>query len=79
MVGFYFFEQGGDDMLIKVNGKETMLDKAMSISEFLEAKSLDPASVVIEYNYEILKNDKWADITLKNNDNLEILRFVGGG
>jgi sulfur carrier protein len=33
----------------------------------------------VEYNFQILPEQGWEKIILQENDNLEILRFVGGG
>jgi len=68
-------------MKVQINGKqETFEDEnTISIRDFLEMKDLDPEKIVIEYNGEIIKQKKWSDINLNENDQLEILKFVGGG
>ena len=35
--------------------------------------------MVVEYNLNIVKSDKWSGTILKENDSLEVLSFVGGG
>lgn len=65
-------------MKITVNGKpEEILP--CSIRAFILGKGLAVEGVVVEYNYRIAKKDEWDRIELKENDNLEILSFVGGG
>ncbi|PKM93303.1 MAG: thiamine biosynthesis protein ThiS [Firmicutes bacterium HGW-Firmicutes-1] len=66
-------------MELMVNGKKEVLLKEMSILAFLEWKGLNPKSVVIEYNENIAKSEEWESIQLKENDQLEVLRLVGGG
>lgn len=66
-------------MLIRVNGKEENVQEGISLIEFLTFKQVDQLSIVIEYNFNIIKNVQWSSIILKENDTLEILRFVGGG
>ena len=68
-------------MKVQINGKqETFEDeKDISIMDFLEMKGQDPQKVVIEYNGEIVKQKKWSEINLNEKDQLEILKFVGGG
>ena len=66
-------------MQIVLNGKETEIEGKMKITEFLKLKDLSPDRIVVEYNYEILKKEDWDKVTLKENDNLEVLSFVGGG
>lgn len=62
-----------------VNGKETEIDSALSLIAFLESREIALASVVIEHNYEIPDRGKWQEILLKEGDNLEIVKFIGGG
>lgn len=66
-------------MTVTVNGKQETLEKEMSILEFIRHKGIHPDSVVVEYNYDIVKKEEWSRIPLKENDNLEVLKFVGGG
>lgn len=66
-------------MVITVNGKEMNIEKEISLPEFLVSLKLDPKAVVIEHNSKILRNNEWVNIFLKENDTLELIRFVGGG
>ena len=66
-------------MNITVNGKKEKIDHGISLLIFLKQKGVDPDTVVVEYNYEVVKKEEWDRIILKENDNLEVLRFVGGG
>ena len=66
-------------MKIIVNGKETEIESPLSLYDFLERKGIKPASVIVEYNFEIPERTKWQEIILKENDNLEIVKFIGGG
>lgn len=65
-------------MKITVNGNlEEILP--CSILAFVRSKGLCGDGVVVEHNYHIVKEDQWDTIQLKEDDNLEILSFVGGG
>ena len=66
-------------MTIILNGKEESIGAGMTVAELIVVKGLDPATVIVEYNYELVPQETWAGIVLKENDRLEILRFVGGG
>lgn len=66
-------------MIITVNGQKTTVSEGMNLYDFLKLKGLDPQKVVVEHNYRIVKTEEWPNIVLQENDNLEILRFVGGG
>lgn len=64
-------------MLITANGEKILIQEKMSIMDFLKEKNLNPNTIVVEYNMEIIKD--FENITLNENDNLEILKIVGGG
>lgn len=64
-------------MLIKINGKDVEVEENTSLENFLKEKNIDFKTVVVEYNLDILKDI--TGIMLKNEDNIEILRIVGGG
>ncbi|GAB6138590.1 sulfur carrier protein ThiS [Halanaerobaculum tunisiense] len=66
-------------MKITLNGEEETLETEISLIDFLTARNLDPDKLVIEYNQEIISREEWANITLQDGDQLEVLRFVGGG
>ena len=65
-------------MRITVNGKAETTDAA-SIADFLADRRLTGDGVVVEHNYRIVKRDSWSAVALQENDNLEVLKFVGGG
>ena len=62
-----------------VNGEEMEIGAFLSIEAFLEKRKIISATVIVEYNYEIPDRDKWQEIILKEGDNLEIVKFIGGG
>lgn len=66
-------------MNITLNGKKTELEKSVTLIELLELKGIEHEKVIVEYNYDILMRDDWRSTVLKENDNIEVLRFVGGG
>lgn len=66
-------------MRLIINSKPVDLDKQFTILELLEEKNINPSSVVVELNYAIPDRSKWKDILLKDGDNVEIVKFIGGG
>lgn len=52
---------------------------SVSLSELLEELRLQPDSVVLELNREIVPKEKYASTNLLEGDALEIVHFVGGG
>ena len=65
-------------MKITINGESETIE-ACSIAELLAGKGLTGDGVVVEHNYHIVKKDNWPNVQLQENDNLEVLNFVGGG
>jgi len=59
-------------MIIRINGPVTL-------SGIIEGKRLIPERIVVEYNREIIPRERLGDITVKEDDSIEIVSFVGGG
>ncbi len=47
--------------------------------QFIKSLGLDPRTVAVERNGEIVRRDNWEITELLEEDKLEIIRFVGGG
>jgi len=65
--------------MIRINGKEEAADKSKSLADLICGKGLVPEHIVVEHNFRIAPADEWPGIILKDNDNIEIISFVGGG
>lgn len=61
-----------------VNGKPSSLSVG-TLSELLEKLEIKPSSVAIEINGEIPHRENWNSFPVKENDRIEIIKFVGGG
>jgi thiamine biosynthesis protein ThiS len=66
-------------MRLTVNGKEVHLDREMSIVEFLRSKGIAEAMAVVEHNLTMTRRKEWPDITLKENDRVEVIQIMAGG
>ncbi len=64
---------------IKVNGKNLIFNKNASISTLIQKLKIPLNKVAIELNKKILDKKKINKIKVKNNDNIEIVHFIGGG
>ena len=62
-----------------VNGKQREVEVPVGLLGFLESNKIEPRLIVIEYNDEIIKRDRWSEITLEEGDKLEIVHMVAGG
>ncbi|MFN3660851.1 MAG: sulfur carrier protein ThiS [Brevinematales bacterium] len=66
-------------MRIVVNGEERNLSSPLSLKTYLESLGISLQRIVVEYNGEVLSQERWGEIFLKEGDTLEIVHFVGGG
>lgn len=63
-----------------VNGSEESLPGVgMTLDSFLKHKGLEAGSVVVERNGDVVERSRFDVVLLDETDQLEILRFVGGG
>lgn len=64
---------------MKVNGKTIEFGKNKNIISLLEHFNLNEEQVVVEVNFEIIEVEKYKNYILREEDIIEIIRFVGGG
>ncbi len=64
---------------IKLNGKAYVVEQRMDILSLLETLKVSSGSVVVERNRKILHRNMFNRVVLKDGDELELIRFVGGG
>ena len=62
-----------------INGDPFTFDQNQSIQEVLHSLELDPKRVIVELNKELIKQDKYEEYTVREDDRLELLEIVGGG
>jgi sulfur carrier protein len=66
-------------MNLIINGKADSIEGGVTVLDLLAAKKIDPAVVVVEVNKSIVKKENFGSAVMRDNDTVEILRFVGGG
>ena len=64
---------------IKLNGKKVIFNKNESIEILIKKLKIPLNKVAIELNKKILDKKKIKKIKVNNNDNIEIVHFIGGG
>ena len=65
-----------------VNGEEiclASLSQVQNVRELVLHFQMQPEIVAVDINGEIPKRQEWEKILLKEEDKIEIIRFVGGG
>ena len=64
---------------IKVNGKIKSVNENNNLLNLINFLKIPIKKVAIELNEEIVDKRKLRKITLKKNDKIEIVHFIGGG
>jgi len=67
-------------MNLLVNGKNTDITDALTVSELLTKEDVKmPQMVSVELNGQILKRSEFETTKLKDDDKVEFLYYMGGG
>jgi len=64
---------------IIVNGEPRRVPGPASVADLLRYLGLDPRTVVVELNREIVRRPRIDDTALASGDAVELVHFVGGG
>jgi sulfur carrier protein len=66
-------------LTIRLNGEPYEIAGPVTISALLAALKLDPRIVAIEHNIVVVKRHQYDATVVREGDEIEIVRFVGGG
>ena len=66
-------------MNVRANGRGYEVDRDTTVAQFIRARGLDPALVVVERNGEPLERGRYGSEVLADGDLLELVRAVAGG
>ena len=64
---------------IKLNGKVIQVNKGINLSNLINKLNFPLNKIAIEKNNLIVEKKKLKKISLKSNDKIEIVHFIGGG
>ena len=67
------------EMAIMVNGEERSVPRRATLLDLLAHLGLDPRTVVVELNREIVRRPRLGETNLAEGDSVELVHFVGGG
>lgn len=62
-----------------LNGKPRTIADGLTVAGLLAELGLDPRTVAVERNLDIVPRGAYASQTLAEGDKLEVVTFVGGG
>jgi thiamine biosynthesis protein ThiS len=66
-------------MEIVVNGEPRRVAERSTLLDLLDTLGLDPRTVVVELNREIVRRPRLGETALAAGDAIELVHFVGGG
>jgi sulfur carrier protein len=66
-------------LTIRVNGEPLEVAGPITISALLAELKIDPRLVAVEHNLIIVKRARYDAVIVQAGDEVEIVRFVGGG
>lgn len=66
-------------MVVHLNGEDRVVEAGMNILGLVASLGLEPAWVVVEHNLHALDRVLWEAVVLADGDQVEIVRFMGGG
>jgi sulfur carrier protein len=66
-------------MQITVNGKPREIAGECNLLELLHQHAVNPALVAVEYNGDIVRQERFPHVVLHEGDVVEVVHMVGGG
>ena len=66
-------------MTIRLNGEPFEIAGPVSISALLATLNIDSRIVAVEHNVVVVKRQQYDETMVADGDEVEIVRFVGGG
>lgn len=64
---------------MKINGVQKECPDNLTVSEMLNREGFAGVGVAVERNMEIVPRDAYGTTVLKEDDVVEVVRFMGGG
>ncbi|MBI4115560.1 MAG: type I DNA topoisomerase [Candidatus Omnitrophica bacterium] len=64
---------------IRINGEIKEVASSLTLSQLLSSYQIDPQTVVVERNHQIVPRVQFKEIGVQSGDEIEVVHFVGGG
>jgi len=68
-----------EQLKIRLNGDHVTLEGPLTLSDLLARHKLKPETVVVEHNLRVPQKSDYATLVLADGDQIEIVKFMGGG
>jgi len=69
----------GKLLQLRINGEIREFNDQLSLVDLVKDLNLPAERIAIELNREVVRRSEWEKTSLKNEDQIEIVHFVGGG
>ena len=79
MHSLYILHAKKNKIKIKLNGKVIQVNKGINLANLINKLNFPLNKIAIEKNNLIVEKKKLKKISLKSNDKIEIVHFIGGG
>jgi len=66
-------------MEVRINGEKKSFEMPMTLSGLLDLLGINPLSVVVERNLQIVPRSELQQQAIEEGDAVEIIKLVGGG
>lgn len=66
-------------MYITINGEKKEISANITFAELILGLGIDSRKVAVERNQTLVPRTKYAETTIHDGDEIEIINFVGGG
>lgn len=66
-------------MKAQINGEIREVGEGATVLSLVRSLGLEPGWVVVEHNLHALDRSAWEDTPVQEGDQIEIVRFMGGG
>ncbi len=64
---------------VRLNGEKQDLESPLTVLALLDHLKIDPRVVAVEHNRAVVKRARYAETTIDDGAEIEIVAFVGGG
>jgi thiamine biosynthesis protein ThiS len=68
-----------ETITVTINGDDREIPGGLRVRGLLAHLGLQEGLVVVEWNREIVRRDRYDDVTVAAGDSIELVHFVGGG
>jgi thiamine biosynthesis protein ThiS len=68
-----------ETITVTINGDDREIPGGLTVRGLLAHLGLQEGLVVVEWNREIVRRDRYDDVTVAAGDSIELVHFVGGG